>query len=328
MNNKEIKKQLQTEFQQLQMRDIKKELMTEINGVTQIEPKSTQSNFSFFNRSFKMGLVCLSLAIIIGFFSLKPNSDEYIVLFDVNPNIELKLDQENRIKKVVCHNDDATKVIGDMDLEKTDLNVAVNAIIGSMFRNGYIDEIKNSILVTVQGNNEQKRKELKEQVATEVKDILTGYSVDAAVVSQDLGFSSDIEKLAKEHNISVGKATLIQELVQENSNYQFSDLTDLTINDLNTLVHYKNINFKTITIDGVESHDGYLSDEKLKELVLKHAKVDENDLKSYHYDMDGKDGRLIYEVQFSDAYAAYEYEVNVISGEIINFEVDVDLEDD
>ncbi|UKI58768.1 MAG: hypothetical protein L6V81_05260 [Clostridium sp.] len=41
---------------------------------------------------------------------------------------------------VNTNNDDAIKVIGDMNLKGTDVLVAMNAIFGSMVKNGYIND--------------------------------------------------------------------------------------------------------------------------------------------------------------------------------------------
>ena len=221
---------------------------------------------------------------------------------------------------MICHNDDAVLVLDDMDLKNTDLDVAVNAVIGSMFKHGYISEAKNSVLVSVQGSDQEKRNALKQDVATDVKDILSGYSLEASVVSQDYDFSKEREALAKQYGISVGKVTLIQKLINVSPNYDFEDLIHLSINDLNTLIHYKHLNFKSITIDGVESHSGYLTNEQVKSKVLQHAHVNEESVYEYRDDLDVQDNQLIYIVEFADEFAKYHYKVNAISGEIVSFE--------
>ena len=134
-------------------------------------------------------------------------------------------------------------------------------------------------------------------------------------------FSKERQELAKKYGISVGKVTLIKKLIGVSPDYEFSDLVDLSINDLNTLIHYKNIQFKTITIDGVESHSGYLRDEEVRTKVLEHAQVTLNDLKSYEDELDVKSNQLVYNVNFTDSYASYSYQVNAISGEIVSFDV-------
>lgn len=318
MKNKEIKQMIIQEFEDIRMKDIKDNLLEDIQFVCQVEeePKRKPRNHVIFS------CLCLSFAIVLSFIAFNKPQYECLVSLDVNPSIELEINDEARVIDVLCHNQDAIEVLDEMDLIKTDIDVAINALIGSMFRHGYINEAKNSVLVTVQGDNQETRQKMKERVVEDVKTALNGYSLEASVISQDIEIQSDANKLAKEYDISVGKATLIQELVKENPDYQFEDLTALSISDLNTLVHFKNIEFKTISIEGIESHDGYLTKEEVKERVLLHSKVQEKDLTDYQYDLDCQKNRLIYIVKFSDSYGTYHYTINAISGEIITFELD------
>ena len=41
----------------------------------------------------------------------------------------------------------------DMDFSGSSLDVAVNAIIGSMLQNGYLNELANSVLISVDNND-------------------------------------------------------------------------------------------------------------------------------------------------------------------------------
>ena len=182
MKNREIKDQLKKEFRQLQMNDIKKELLDEIKYVKQVEASSSKKTHRKLVSHWKMSAICLSMIIILSFVTVNFNQrshDGCIVSFDVNPNIELEVNDENRVTDFDYHNEEGKLVLKDMDLIDTDIDVAVNAIIGSMFKNGYIDEIKNSVLVTVQGDDRNTREELKNRVANDVKEVLDGYSIQA-----------------------------------------------------------------------------------------------------------------------------------------------------
>ena len=316
MKRKDIEKQIKTEFQQLQINNNKEELLKAIQDI-EIEDKQPSKRPWF--KLKRMQTLALACCVILAFVLFRPQVEkDYFVSFDVNPYIELEVSKNRRVEDVICHNDDATIVMDDMDLKDTDLDVAVNAIIGSMFRHGYISDVNNSILVTILGEDQQVREELKENVSTHVKEILSGYSIEASVVSQDLAYSKDKEALANQYNISVGKVTLIQELMKSNPDYRFEDLTHLSINDLNTLVHYANMEFKSITVDGVESHRGYVTSDEVKVKVLEHANVSESSVLDYTYDISCEDSQLIYSVNFSDEYGKYHYSVNAISGDIIS----------
>ncbi|WP_373154172.1 PepSY domain-containing protein [Clostridium sp. AUH-JLR23] len=317
MKNKDIKRKIKEEFQDIHMPSKKEKLLEDIQFVQPIQEDKHKNKH--FNIKWQLSILTIACICIFSFITLQ-TQDAYSISFEVNPSIELKVNNQRRVDDVICHNDDAVLVLDDMDLKNTDLDVAVNAVIGSMFKHGYISEAKNSVLVSVQGSDQEKRNALKQDVATDVKDILSGYSLEASVVSQDYDFSKEREALAKQYGISVGKVTLIQKLINVSPNYDFEDLIHLSINDLNTLIHYKHLNFKSITIDGVESHSGYLTNEQVKSKVLQHAHVNEESVYEYRDDLDVQDNQLIYIVEFTDEFAKYHYKVNAISGEIVSFE--------
>ena len=49
--------------------------------------------------------------------------------------------------------------------------------------------------------------------------------------------------------------------------------------------------------------------------------VDQDEISAYTYTLDCDDNRLVYYIRFQDPYAGYQYEINAISGEIIDFSV-------
>ena len=75
------------------------------------------------------------------------------VLLDVNPSIAIKINRDERVIDVVPRNEDGRIIIGDMDFTGSHIDVAVNALIGSMLTKGYLSEVANSILISVDGEN-------------------------------------------------------------------------------------------------------------------------------------------------------------------------------
>ena len=71
------------------------------------------------------------------------------ISLDVNPSIDIKINKKEKVINVTALNEDANSIVGDMDFKGSDLKVTVNALIGSLVRNGYINDLTNSILVSV-----------------------------------------------------------------------------------------------------------------------------------------------------------------------------------
>ena len=73
-----------------------------------------------------------------------------IVSLEVNPSIELKINKKEEVIEAVPLNADAEQILAEMKLKGTDVHTATNAIIGSLLKHGYIDELANSILLSVE----------------------------------------------------------------------------------------------------------------------------------------------------------------------------------
>ena len=69
-----------------------------------------------------------------------------VIGIDVNPSVELSINRKNRVLSAEPLNEDAREIMDGMDLEGVDLNVAVNAVIGSMVTHGYLDDLELSLI--------------------------------------------------------------------------------------------------------------------------------------------------------------------------------------
>lgn len=76
-----------------------------------------------------------------------------VIEIDVNPSIEIEVSKNEKVRDIDALNDEAEIIIGDMDFDGVDIDVAVNALIGSMIKCGYIDETNSSVLVSVRGKD-------------------------------------------------------------------------------------------------------------------------------------------------------------------------------
>lgn len=103
--------------------------------------------------------VAAALALVIcgGAFGITSwrgaNAVDSVVMLDVNPSLSMEVSAQERVLSVTPFNQDAEIILGDMDLTDTDLDVAVNALIGSMLQNGYLSDLQNAILVSVENQD-------------------------------------------------------------------------------------------------------------------------------------------------------------------------------
>lgn len=241
-----------------------------------------------------------------------------LVSIDVNPSIELEVDADERIIIARALNDDGKKVLSGMKLEGTDLNTGVNAIVGSMLKNGYIDELRNSVLVSVSGDGSIDTAALEAKLMQEVSSALDGAG---AVVAQNLDdIDDDTRKLAERYGISVGKAAFIEKIIELNPTLKVEELAPLSINELCLLANGKEIGGTLYS--GSTSDKAYIGAERAKRIALSHASLAETAVFDLDCELDYEYGRMVYEVDFDANGAEYEYEIDAKSGDILLFEIE------
>ena len=119
-----------------------------------------------------------------------------VIGIDVNPSVELSISRKNRILKAEPLNADAESIMEDMDLKGVELNVAVNAVIGSMVIHGYLDDLDNAILVTVSNDSIKKATALRSSVVEDIEQTLQENQVKAVVYDQQVIEEDAARKLA------------------------------------------------------------------------------------------------------------------------------------
>ena len=263
--------------------------------------------------------------IIAGVFAVKnlgAPSDTLaaVVSLDVNPSIELNVDKDEKIISAKGLNDDGRRVLGDMELEGSSLEVAVNAVIGSMLKNGYLDDMANSILVSVSGVNGYDADKLRSTLADDVNRQLENCSV----LSQDVSNAdSDTVKLADKYGITVGKAALIRQIVAADSRHSFEELAPLSINELNLIADGKTLS--GIASDGAAaSSKAYIGRDAAVDAALGHAGVTRSEVRKLDVDLDYEHGSMVYEVEFEVGAAEYEYDIGAADGDIVWYEIERD----
>lgn len=202
----------------------------------------------------------------IGIYNLtKEEPVASVVLLDVNPSIELHVDDDAEIIKAVALNPEAEAVLEGMKLRDMDVDTGVNAIVGSLLKHGYVDELANSILLSVEDENTARGAKLKEVLTEEINSILSATSVNAAILSQQVD-DSNVNQLADELEVSKGKAALVQNIVEANDTYKAKDLAELSVNELNLIVSNSKNEVKDVVSTGTASESAYIGKEKAKKL--------------------------------------------------------------
>ena len=196
----------------------------------------------------------LAALFVIGFVSVwflsQPKIDSLISL-DVNPGIEISTGKDDRVLECRALNDDAKQVLSDMDLKGVTLNVASNALIGSMVTQGYLsaDNASNTILVSVMNDDAQKAARLQQEFARDIDAVLRQQGVQAKVLQQSETGSDDLASFAKQYSISIGKADFIRKLMAKDSTLDAKELAGMSIKELAALITERGISITDIVTE-------------------------------------------------------------------------------
>ena len=188
-------------------------------------------------------LIAACLAVMLlgggGLFYQRANAVASVVSLDVNPSIELKVNRSEKVLVCTPLNEDAKAILADMgngaDLKGAKLDVAVNAIVGSLVRNGYLNSISSAIMISVEDKDTARAEKLQRELTSAVDGVLQTSEAKAAVLTQTLTQDAVREQQARENNISTGKAALVNRVLAINPSLKFDALAKLSVEELKDL---------------------------------------------------------------------------------------------
>ena len=188
-----------------------------------------------------LAAACLALVLLGGggIFYQQAHAVASVVSLDVNPSIELKVSKSEKVLVCTPLNEDAKAILADMsngaDLKGAKLDVAVNAIVGSLVRNGYLDSISSAIMISVEDNDTARAEKLQRELTSTVDGVLQTSEAKASVLTQTITQDAGLEQQARENSISTGKAALVNRVLALNPALKFDALAKLSVEELKDL---------------------------------------------------------------------------------------------
>ena len=186
---------------------------------------------------------CLTLVLVGGtggVFYQRANAVASVVSLDVNPSIELKVNQKEKVLSCTPLNQEAEAVLSGMgggaDLKGAKLEVAVNAVVGALVSSGYLDSLSSAIMISVEDQDQDRAARLRQELTGTVDSVLQSQSSGAAVLSQTVDASADLDQQAREYHISTGKANLVNQVIAQYDSLSFDALAKLTVEELSDLI--------------------------------------------------------------------------------------------
>ena len=266
-------------------------------------------------------LVAACLAVILlgggGVLYQQANAAASVVSLDVNHSIELRVSWSEKVLACAPLNEDAKAILADMgggaDLKGAKLDVAVNAIVGSLVRNGYLSSISSAIMISV-----EELKDLAEAGAPAMpigKD--KALSIAAAAFSRDLADEIRYSEVDAELDESPAQYEVeITGQKGEEIEYKIDAYTG-------TILESKRETEEKASA-AQPTASGDIGHAKAKAIALNHAGVSESKAYDMEIELDEEDGMLVYEVEFKSGGMEYSYEINAATGAIVKQEAELD----
>ncbi len=226
-------------------------------------------------------LLCLCAG---GFFAYTWFSVKAVISIDINPGISLSLNRYEYVINAQPLNDDGADVLDDLNLERLDLDTALNALIGAMNRKGYLSE---------------------------------GATASVFVSGKDEGYN---QKLYRE--VSEDFAHLAPSMVtQQADSQQPSDDQQSQSNETQTDSTQAQQPTETTP---QQSTDTAVSLKQAQQLALQKAGLNDSEVIWKKLEQDEDDGRIVYELEFISGRTEYDCEIDAATGNFLKFEQEQD----
>lgn len=165
---------------------------------------------------------CLVMAVILmkPLFNVQNNNTKmaFSIIVDVNPSVEIQVNKDGKVDRVVADNKDAKSMIREINGEikkDYDYNDAMKVVIKNFKKNGYLKKKNSAMLVSLTNEKEDVSKEKLKEIKIETTKVLADKKIKCKTVFQNCKIDGDVKKVAKKNDVSVGKASLCIKLAQK-----------------------------------------------------------------------------------------------------------------
>lgn len=165
---------------------------------------------------------CLVMAVILmkPLFNVQNNNTKmaFSIIVDVNPSVEIQVNKDGKVDRVLADNKDAKSMIREINGEikkDYDYNDAMKVVIKNFKKNGYLKKKNSAMLVSLTNEKEDVPKEKLKEIKIETTKVLADKKIKCKTVFQNYKIDGDVKKVAKKNDVSVGKASLCIKLAQK-----------------------------------------------------------------------------------------------------------------
>lgn len=221
----------------------------ELFSETAIECKN-KGNRIFNSQYFMRYAIYAAAAILCIFiFNIKdlliPASDKSAIYIDVNPGIKLEVNDDNNVTSIEAANKDAMEIIDEIDTDGS-WEIVLSRVMYLFNEKDYLNNEKKEMLVTYCYAGQEVISE--EDVENVVNDFSNNNNMQITLIYQSLADSDADYNSAKQHDVSVGKYYLLQQIKDE-TDVDIEELYDKNLHEIRTDLQEKSEKLKEKTHD-------------------------------------------------------------------------------
>lgn len=147
---------------------------------------------------------CLVMAVILmkPLFNVQNNNTKmaFSIIVDVNPSVEIQVNKDDKVDRVLADNKDAKSMIREINGEikkDYDYNDAMKVVIKNFKKNGYLKKKNSAMLVSLTNEKEDVSKEKLKEIKIETTKVLADKKIKCKTVFQNCKIDGDVKKLQR-----------------------------------------------------------------------------------------------------------------------------------
>ncbi|MDO9493440.1 hypothetical protein [Acetobacterium sp.] len=171
---------------------------------------------------------------------------ESIIALDANQSVEIVTNKHKQILSVKAFDQDVQTLLDEENLGQTNLEASVGVIITAMIKNGYLDENKSVVMVSVENQSSAKADDLAATLNQVIKDSATAENISATVVRQTVTPDNQAVTEAEQYSVSTGKLNVMKELIVADSSLSMETLAAMSLTDLLAVSKEKSVDLTNV----------------------------------------------------------------------------------
>lgn len=177
-----------------------------------------------------LAAACFAI-VFISWFQLFHMTDATVYL-DVNPSVSIDVNRMGRVLDTAADNEDGRILLDQMNLKNADIDAAMNALLSSMVRHGYLSRAQNTLLLSVSGRNEKRTEALRQRISADAEQALSTLLGQGIILEQNVDPDDAVEEISEHYGITPGKAALILKLLKDQPSWDLKELAGMPMTDL------------------------------------------------------------------------------------------------